>query len=260
LLLLGILLMVLCVMAGSQAPSIFNQLRNGFLDSAQIAAAFGCVALVLLVVTPYSRGLTGDGQNTLWGFGYFDRLKLLFDGPGVAASYFVGAMSFAVLALSEHGNAIKGWARVRLLFLVQVSPWIIVATGSRVARIALVVLVLTLLSWKSLRKAALVVVPTTFAALLIAIDFQSFPSAVKFSLGHFFPEMFDVSAIKNLRLAGRFLSLEGRWDLMRQAIAVFREVPLLNQMIGLGYGVTGYRCSRYPSPHNQFIGFFFLLS
>ncbi|MCG9095344.1 O-antigen ligase family protein [Laribacter hongkongensis] len=253
LLLLGVLLMALCVMVVSPAPTVFNQLRNGFLDSAQIAAAFGCLAIVLLVVTPYSTGLTGDGRETLWGLAYFDRLKLMFDGPGVAAIYFVGAMGFAVHALSEYGNATRGWSRTRLLFLVQVSPWLIVATGSRVGKIALGVLILTGLSWKSVRRASLIALPMTFAALLIALDFQSFPSAVKFQLGYFFPEFFDTGALEKLRLAGRFLALEERGDLMYHAIGTIREAPLLNQIIGMGYGVSGYRSSLYPSPHDQFI-------
>lgn len=254
LVLLGILVMALCVMVVSSAPTVFNQLRKGFLDSAQIATAFGCVALVLLFVTPYSTGLAGDGRDTLWGLAYFDRLKLMFDGPGVAAIYFVGAMSFAVHALSEQGGAIRNSARARLLFLVHASPWLIVATGSRVGRIALVVLILTGLSWKSVRSVSLVALPTTFAALLVALDFQSLPSAVKFHLGYVFPEFFDASALEKLRLDDRFLALEERGDLLRQAIPAVGEAPLLNQVIGMGYGVSGHSSSLYPSPHNQFIG------
>lgn len=254
LLLQGILLMALCIMVISPAPTVFNQLRKGFLDSAQIAAAFGCVALILLCVAPYSTGLTGDGQGALWGLAYFDRLTLLFDGPGIAAVYFVGAMGFAIHALSEDCSAISGWSRKRLLFLVQVSPWLIVATGSRIGKIALVVLILTGVSWKSVRRASLIALPTTFAALLIALDFQSFPSAVKFHLGYVFPEFFDSSALEKLRLAGRLLAWEERGDLWRHAIASLREAPLLNQAIGMGYGVSGYSSSIYPSPHNQFAG------
>lgn len=115
--LLGVLLLVLCIMIVSPAPTIFNQLRKGFLDSAQIAAALGCVALVLLVLTPYSTGLAGDGQDTLWGLGYFDRLTLLFDGLGVAAIYFVGAMSFAIHPLSERSST-QGLVRDAASF-----PW-----------------------------------------------------------------------------------------------------------------------------------------
>jgi len=254
LLLLGIFFLVLCIMVVSPAPTVFNQLRKGFLDSAQIAAASGCVALVLLLVAPYSTGLAGDGQDTLGGLAYFDRLKLMFDGPGIAAIYFVCAMSFAVHALSEHSSAIRNSARARLLFLVHASPWLIVATGSRVGKIALVVLILTGLSWKSVRSVSLIALPTTFAALLIALDFQSLPSAVKFHLGYVFPEFFDASTLEKLRLGDRFLALEERGDLLYQAIPAVGEAPLLNQVIGMGYGVSGYSSSLYPSPHNQFIG------
>jgi hypothetical protein len=254
LLLLGLLFMVLCLMVASPASEIFSQLHKGFLDSAQIAAALGGIVLLLLLVMPYSTGLAGDGQNTLWGLGYFDRLTLMFEGPGVAAIYFVGAMSFAIYALSEYGSSIKGWSRMRLLFLVQVSPWLIVASGSRVGKIALVVLILTGLLWKPVRRASLIALPMTLAALLIALDFQSFPTAVKFYLGHIFPELFDINALEKLRLAGRFLALEERGDLIHHAAAAVQEAPLLNQIVGMGYGVSGYRTSPYPSPHNQFVG------
>jgi hypothetical protein len=254
LLLQGILLMALCIMVISPAPTVFNQLRKGFLDSAQIAAAFGCVALILLCVAPYSTGLTGDGRGALWGLAYFDRLTLLFDGPGIAAVYFVGAMGFAIHALSEDCSAISGWSRKRLLFLVHISPWLIVATGSRIGKIALVVLIVSALSHKSVRRASLIALPMTLAALLIALDFQSFPSALKFHLGYVFPEFFDSSALEKLRLAGRLLAWEERGDLLRHAIASLREAPLLNQAIGMGYGVSGYSSSIYPSPHNQLVG------
>lgn len=128
------------------------------------------------------------------------------------------------------------------------------ATGSRIGKIALVVLILTGLLWKSVRGASLIALPTTFFALLIALDFQSFPSAVKFSVGHVSPEFFDVNALEKIRLADRFWALEERGDLMADAISTVREAPLLNQIIGMGYGVSGYRLSSYPSPHDQFMG------
>lgn len=128
------------------------------------------------------------------------------------------------------------------------------AIGSRVGKIAPVVLILAGLSWKSMRRVSLIVLPPTFATLLIALDFQSFPSPVKFHLSYVFPEFFDANALENLRLASRFLALEERGDLLRQAIATVREAPLLNQVIGMGYGVSRYSSSLYPSPHDQFIG------
>lgn len=107
--------MILYIMVVSLVPTVFNQLHNELVDSAQIAEAFGCVELVLLFVALY---WTGRGwSDTLWGLAYFDRLKLMFDGLGVVATYFVGFMSFAAHALSEYDSAIKGWARARLLFL-----------------------------------------------------------------------------------------------------------------------------------------------
>jgi hypothetical protein len=47
-------------------------------------------------------------------------------------------------------------------------------------------------------------------ASLIALNFQSFPSALKFNLGHIFPEFFDINELENFRLAARFLALDER--------------------------------------------------
>jgi hypothetical protein len=131
------LLVTMCVIFANQIQRIFRYLYKGFLESAQIAASLGVVAVVLLLVTSYSTGVVGDGKNTLWGLGYFDRFTLLFDGPSVAACYFVVAMSFAICELSKHAGDEKKWSRAGFLFLVQISPWLIVASGSRVGKIVL---------------------------------------------------------------------------------------------------------------------------
>ena len=254
LLLLVILFLALCIIVATPATISYNQLRKGFLESAQIIAALGLAAIALLLITPYSTGFDGSGQNTLGGLAYFDRMKLLFSGPTVAASYFIGAMSFAVYILSENNGAIKGWARARLLFLLQVSPWLIMATGSRIGKIALVILILTGLSWKSLRRVTLTAIPITLISFFISLDFQSLPSAVMFHIGFFFPEFVDTADLEKLRMGKRFLMLGERGVLMQQAFDTFREATWLNKSIGMGFGTTGYSTSSYPSPHNQIFG------
>jgi len=255
--LLVTLLLTLCVMAVSQATGIFNQLRDGFLDSAQILAAVGCIALILLLVTPYSTGFAGDGQDTIFGLGYFDRLKLMFDGPGIAGSFFVLAMSFAVHALSARSSKVKGLSRMGLVFLIQAAPWLVAASGSRVAKVALLILILTGLAWQPVRRTTLSALPSTLASLFVGLDFQSFPDAVRFALGHVFPGSFDVHELGKMRLGERFLKPEQRWDLMVGAVNSYRESPWLNQFIGMGLGVAGYSNAPYPSPHNQYMKLLF---
>lgn len=238
------------VVASPEADT-FGLLLKGFLDSAQIAAVAGSVVLVLLVITPLSAGLAGDGRDTVWGFAYFDRFKLLFDGPGVAGSYFVIAMSFAIYAVSEHVDVVKSWRKNGLWFLIQIAPWLVVASGSRVAKIALVVLILSGLFCRPFRKATAIVLPSFSVAMLVGLDFQSFSSAVWFSLGHMFPSFFDAQNSESMRLGGRFFEHGERGDLMHRAREVFSGSSLLNQILGLGYGVSGYSAAPYPSPHNQ---------
>ncbi len=251
---LAVLLVTLCVIFANPGPRIFRSLYRGFLESAPIAAALGLAAVVLLLITHYSAGATGDGRNTLWGLGYFDRLTFLFDGPSVAACYFVVAMSFAICELSKHRDATKKWLRVGFLFLVQISPWLIVASGSRVGKIALLVLIVSGLIWKPVRRATLIAFLSAVLAMWVSLDFQSLPSALGYRLGQVLPEYFDPQFFEKLRLGERFFVLEERGDLMRDSIQVMREAPFVNQLIGMGYGVAGYRTSPYSEPHNQFMG------
>jgi hypothetical protein len=240
----------LSVVASPESDT-FGLLLKGFLDSAQIAAVAGSVVLVLLVITPLSAGLAGDGRDTVWGFAYFDRFKLLFDGPGVAGSYFVIAMSFAIYAVSEHVDVVKSWRKNGLWFLIQIAPWFVVASGSRVAKIALVVLILSGLFCRPFRKATAIVLPSFSVAMLVGLDFQSFSSAVWFSLGHMSPSSFDAQNLESMRLGSRFFESGERGDLMHRAREEFSGSSLLNQILGLGYGVSGYSAAPYPSPHNQ---------
>lgn len=174
--------------------------------------------------------------------------------PGLTAIYFVVSMTFAIHEISKEDRDISNISRFSLLFILYVSPWIVAATGSRVGRISLVVLVVAGLLWKPVRRATLIMFPSSFAATLLMLDFQSFPSAVKFIIGHILPDHSIVQQMEGLRLTGRFFDAEERGELFRHAISMMVEAPLINQLFGMGYGVSGYSSSPYPRPHNQFLG------
>jgi hypothetical protein len=160
-------------------------------------------------------------------------------------------MSFAIYAVSEHGDAVKAWRKKGLWFLIQIAPWLVMASGSRVAKIALVVLILSGLFCRPFRKAVAIALPSFSAAMWVGLDFQSFSSAVWYKLGHVFPSSFDARNWESMRLGRSFFEHGERGVLMHHAHEEFSALPLLNQIVGLGYGVSGYSASPYPSPHNQ---------
>ncbi len=72
-----------------------------------IEAIIGGTAIILVVVISFSMGVSGDGRDTIWGLGYFDRLALMFDGPGMAGSYFVVPMAVGINEPSRNSGAMK---------------------------------------------------------------------------------------------------------------------------------------------------------
>jgi hypothetical protein len=240
----------------SSERELASQMLRGLLDAAQICCLLGVATIVLLLIVPYSAGVHGDGQDTYWGLGYYDRLKLMFDGPGIASVYFVVVMNFGIYALSDRNELIAGWARgewVRrsLYFLVLVSPWLIVASGSRIGRITLALSVLVGCLSRPVRRASLILLPSAIVALALAADFQSFPSSIRYASGLVSQNFDDTATMEKLRLKDRFFEPEERVDLAASALLAFRESPLLNKAIGMGYGVSGFRESTYSSPHNE---------
>lgn len=251
--LLFLFFIVLLQITVHSKPEVFGQLLKGFLDSARITAILGLCVLVLLVVVPYSTGIAGDGQDTVWGLGYFDRLKLLFDGPGVAGCYFVIAMCFAIYTLSMDHRFVSVWQKRGLFFLIQIMPWLVAASGSRVARIALVVSILTGVLCSPVRRIVLIALPSSLLAMMVQLDFQSLPSAARFFLDHVLPGVFMSQDLDGLRLGDRFFEWGERGSLSHQTIISFNEMTFISQMVGMGYGVAGFSEAPYPSPHNQYL-------
>lgn len=252
----GLILMALYVCSISSERELASQMLRGLLDAALIGCLLGAATIVLLLIVPYSAGLKGDGQDTCWGLCYHDRLKLMFDGPGIASVYFVVVMNFGIYALSDRNELIAGWARGEwarrsLYFLVLMSPWLIVASGSRIGRIGLALSVLVGILSRPVRRVSLILLPPALVALGLAADFQSFPSSIRYAFALVSQNSDDIAAVEKLRLQDRFFQPEQRAYLMAAASLAFQEWPLLNKAIGMGYGVSGFSESTYPSPHNQ---------
>lgn len=241
---------LLLELAGSEpnerAP--FEDILKGFLHASIGAAIIGVVAIILLFVTPYSTGSNGLGNNTIYGLGYFDRMQLLFEGPSFAGMYFVIAIGLAIYAINRN---IGRNSRLLTIFL-QISPWLVMASGSRAARICLVLILLTGLLVTALRRTTLLVLPSAAIAFLVAVDFQSLPSATMYSLAKAYPDSgLSASELSPLSLDERFFQDNERIMLLKNSIAFFFSSSPLAQWIGNGFGVAGNRASPFPGPHQQ---------
>lgn len=230
------------------APYPADEILKGFLHASIGATLIGIVAVVLLFGTPYSTGTNTIGNNTIYGLGYFDRMQLLFQGPSFAGMYFVIVAGLAICAMSRH-LGIKNWL---LIVLLQASPWLVMASGSRVARISLVLVLLTGLLASALRRTTLLMLPSAAIALLVAVNFQSLPSAVMYSVATSVPASgLSADELRLLSIKGRFFVDHERTALLKNSIEFFFSSPPLAQWIGNGYGVAGFRESAIPSPHQQ---------
>lgn len=248
-----------------------NDILKGFLHASIGATLLGVVAVFLLFVTPYSSGTNTIGNNTIYGLGYYDRMQLLFEGPSFAGMYFVIVAGLAMYAMSRN-IGVKRWL---LIVILQLAPWLIMASGSRVARISLVLVLLTGLLAPTLRRTTLFLLPSAAIALLVAVNFQSLPSAVMYSL-----KKVDLASMQHglevrlpyldsrlatsvpasglsadelrlLSIKGRFFVDHERTALLKDSIDFFFSSSSLVQWIGNGYGVAGFRESVIPSPHQQ---------
>jgi hypothetical protein len=237
-------------------PKIFHQLLFGFLDSLCIITVLGVLVTVMILTLPYSQGPDGDGRYTLFGLGYFDRLKLFFDGPGVSGCYFVIGMAIAFYVLSIRDGVLRFTNRRALLLAIQVIPWLVIASGSRTAKLAMVAIIVIGLCTKFTRMVAVTSLPSSLLALLIGLDSQSLLMAVRFWTNYFLPDFqfFDSEhaphGVTVGVLEGRFFEFGERAVLLMETVAALSSMPWVQNILGMGLGVAGYSASPYPSPHN----------
>lgn len=226
---------------------MFIEMLHGFMHSAFWAMGIGLATIVLLFFIPYSSGTNQIGNDAIFGLAYFDRMQLLFVGPTFAGVFFVVAMGFAISIAAGK----KGSSKLLIIAFLQFAPWLIMASGSRVGRIGLIVMMVVCLVQKPLRHTALLALPSSLLALAIGLEFQSLPSAVKYFVGLFFPKIFDPEHFAPLSLAGRFFDGGERTVLVQSASSFFANSSILNWVLGHGFGVAGFRTATFPSPHQQ---------
>lgn len=114
---------VLSVLAtyANRDMNLLTPLIDGFLWAVFVQATVAAVAIVLVVVSPYSAG-----NDTVFGMGYFDRMKTTFSGPDHAGVFFAASIPLVILWANQRQERI---ARTVAMVYLQLAPWFVIATG-----------------------------------------------------------------------------------------------------------------------------------
>jgi O-antigen ligase len=230
-----VILMLGVVVEPAQAELRFDSLLDGFVWGAFGQAVVALAAIPLLVCLPFS-----EGNDTVFGLGYYDKYKSTFSGPVSLGMFFVISMPLVLLWMQRKDRA--SWIATGYF---QLMPWFMMATGSRTARIVAVGTFGMLLARPKTRRPMLVVLPSAILAYWVAFKYQSLPAAIFKLLGR------NVDPSRDL--SDRFFVVTDRIEFIKETIAQMSNAPLILKLLGFGPGTGGYRVSRFPSPHNMFM-------
>ena len=200
------------------------------------------IGIVLVLSDPLT-----EGSDVAHGLAYWDRLKGTFSGPDQAGIFFVVSIPLTLLYLGQQRDRL---ARIVAKVYLQIAPWLMIATGSRTAKGALVVAMAALLMSRATRAKALPILLSVTVALSIGWKYQSMKMvalAVQSIITHPSPETEKV--LKGLSLEGRFFKDKERARLIRESLKFFSHAPWVNKLVGVGPGVEGHTTSGFPSAH-----------
>ncbi|MBK5957164.1 hypothetical protein CCR97_02940 [Rhodoplanes elegans] len=248
LILFGAFALLICAIAVApgKAEMRFDNLLDGFVWGVAGQTLVALVAVPALFYVPFTIG-----NDTVYGIGYYDKYKSTFSGPVSLGMYFV--MSVPLLLLWAHRRdaldlSARALARPRdvagwvVLVYLQLMPWLMMATGSRTARVTFVLTLLMLLAIPRTRKGTVMMLPSTIAAYSVSFFYQSLPAAVYRFVSS------DVDPSRDL--SNRFFAVQDRTELAKETISTMVNAPHGLDMLGFGPGTGGYRLSGFPEPHN----------
>jgi len=239
-------LMFAVVVAPSDAEMRFDGLLDGFVWGVAGQTLIAMVAVPLIFILPFT-----NGNDTIFGLGYYDKFKSTFSGPVALGMFFL--MSVPLLLLWTDRKAIvawpagfSSWPKERAAWVVigyfQLMPWFMMATGSRTARVTFAGTLVLLLAMARTRFVVALMLPSTITAYLVGFYYQSLPAAINRFVSN------DVDPSRNL--SDRFFSVPERTELVKETVNAMNSAPPGLDLIGFGPGVGGYRVSGFPAPHN----------
>lgn len=201
-------------------------------SAAVVLGVFGCVAIYFNGVVP--------GNDTAFGFGYWDRLKTTFSGPDHAGIFYAAAITvflhFGAMAGTTRRAAYL-WALVALATIAV----LIIATGSRSARLIALLPLAVGLIYRPYRRATLIVLPVYAAAYYFGFYFRS--------LNGLFNVFIVDGSLAYQNIKQYFWNDPERLRLAKEAVELLLESSVLQLLLGFGPGVAGYTQLNYPSPH-----------
>jgi hypothetical protein len=210
------------------------------------------VAIGLAVATPLV-----PGNDTLLGLGYWDRVKSTFAGPDQAGVFF----AFSIPLMIFWGQRQIGrMSQLAAWTYLQLAPWLIMATGSRTARVAVLIVLAACLLHRRFRPWVIKAAPSFLAAFSVAFMYQSFPTALRAAWIAFVTALHHLTGwtalpvpadFSGMSLVGRFFHDAERWRLMQESWEYYSAASAINKYFGFGLGVGGYRLATYPTAHNS---------
>lgn len=180
------------------------------------------VAIFLSIATPLVRG-----NDSLWGLGFWDRIKSTFAGPDNAGVFFTCTIPLMIYWGQQQVRRLPQLAAITYMQLV---PWMIMATGSRGARIGMLVVLFACLASRQLRPWIVRALPSFIAASYVGFLFQSFPSALQAFLMPILDWLSRVTGIAlpaldpniyGMSLQGRFFEDKTRLMLLQESWEFF---------------------------------------
>lgn len=211
-------------------------LIDGFAWAAIAQVLIAPVAIALAIANPLVQG-----NDSLFGMGYWDRVKVTFSGPDHAGVFFAASIPLLLWWASRQRERIP---RMAAMVYLQLAPWFLIASGSRTGRIAVLIVVGACLFRRNFRPWILKVLPSLLVAFLVGFFYQSFPAALN--------DLLQLGSPSGMSLQGRFFQDAERLRLISESWEFFSSAPFWRQLTGFGVGVGGYRLADYPSAHNSF--------
>ncbi len=262
LILLGAFTTVLVTTSGTadRREKAFGDLLDGAVWGFLAQGAICLVIIPILFQFPLP-----EGNDTIYGLAYYERLKSTFPGPVNLGMFLL--ISVPAVLLWMHRNKIKSTLATMYL---QLAPWLVVMSGSRTARGAGALLLLALLFRRETRWRTVAMLPSTIVASYFGFFYNSLPAAIRAYFGdhdaatlsfkgRFFDVQDRVGLIAQTMDASPLMSMVGSgvransdsWTSSAHWMQTLSKV--LNSVFGYGAGVGGYSQSNFPSPHTMLL-------
>ena len=228
----GILLYLASLRNGPLADGR-DPLIAGMKTAIWLAIGIGSVGVVATLLTPLV-----PGNDTALGFGYWARLKSTFSGPNHAGHFYAASIPL-MFYFGGEGRGSR-WKRSQYVFGIVSLVVLIMATGSRAARLAALIPLAAALLFPPYRRMAQLSLPFVAVAYYFGFYFRSLRGVINVNFGD------GTLAYDNIWSV--FWTDPERIKLIMQTLGRWFEDPFV-LILGDGPGLSGYIGSGFPQPH-----------